>query len=387
MANFENMTRDLIYLDNNATTSLDPEVLDAMRPYLQGLSGNASSQHSIGRHARRGIDIARRQIADGLHSDPRFILFVSGATEANNLAILGAKIRPESTILTSPSEHPSVLEPVEQMRKRGHVTKGASLDHAGRILVPSAGEWNDVALAAVQLANGETGTVQDLPTIARALPTDCWLHCDAVQAVGKIAVDFPSLSASSLSVSAHKIHGPQGIGALIHRDENPFRPLLFGGHQQMGMRPGTEPVAAIVGLGKAVELATQRLEERRTQLQRLRNALEQGLLACVDDIVVNGIADHRVPNTTNISFLGAKAEALVMALDLAGVCCSAGTACASGSMEPSAVLRAMGFAGDRLESAVRFSVSRFTTDEEIHQAVRRIADVVSRVRRSVQSRS
>lgn len=378
------MTRNAIYLDNNATTALAPEVLDAMLPYLEHLSGNASSQHALGRHARRAIDLSRRQIADAVNADPKRILFVSGATEANNLAIFGARIPPGSRIVVNPSEHPSVLEPLEQLKRRGHAVLGIPLDAQGKVKEILAPEMDGIALALVQLANGETGCVQNISLLAQSLPPGCLFHCDAVQAMGKMPLDFSALGVSSMCISGHKVHGPQGIGALIHREEKPFHPLFFGGHQQSGMRPGTEPIAAIVGLGKAVELANLGLRENIAHMKSLRDALERGILANLEDVVVNGAADDRLPNTTNLSFLGTRGEALVMALDLAGVCCSAGTACASGSMEPSAVLKAMGIFGDRLESAVRFSVCMYTRADEIEEAIRRIVEVVPRVRRSVQ---
>lgn len=369
-----------IYLDNNATTQLDPEVLEAMRPYLADVFGNPSSRHSAGRAARQAIDRSMQQIAAALDAQPEQILFTSGATEANNLAI--ASIPDGAHVLVSPADHPSALDAAERLTRRGCEITRLRLTAEGYVSSLSAELRDDTRLVVVQLANSETGCIQPVAELAQQLPEQCRFHCDATQAVGKIPVRFGQLGVTSLSCSGHKLHGPAGVGVLIVRDPEMLRPMMFGGHQQRGLRPGTESVAAIVGMGKAIEIATTRLEEHSQHLGRLRDRFEQLVAERIDSVAFNR-CEHRLPNTSNISFLGAKAEALLIALDLSGVCCSAGTACSSGSLEPSAVLRAMGIEGQRLEGALRFSFGRFNTDEDVDRAVDALVRVCQKVRASI----
>lgn len=360
----------MIYLDNNATTALDPAVFEAMRPYWTGPAGNPSSRHAAGRQARRGIDLARRQIADAINCGIDEIVFTASATEANNLAILGAIGELGARVLANAGEHPSCIEPVAMLSRRGWIVDSLKLDATGRLQLPIDLKTLSPRLAVVQLANGETGCVQDIVAIAVALPKTCGIHCDAVQALGKIAVDFRSLGVSTMSLSGHKIHGPAGVAALIVRGDCRLKPILYGGHQQRGFRPGTEPVALIVGLGEAIRLATSNLETNAAHMRTMRDRLESTLVDRLEGVVRNGPDDgHRLPNCTNLSFPGIRAEPLLIAMDLAGVFASAGAACSSGSLEPSAVLTAMGISGGRLHSAIRFSVSRWTTAQEIDEAV------------------
>lgn len=370
-----------IYLDNNATTPMDPRVADAMQPFLAHFVGNASSSHTIGREARRAIESARCQLAEGLDAERATIVFTSGATEANNLAIYSAAGPTGAHILASPTEHPSCIEPLRQLASRGYQVEWLRVDSDGIVEHIHQHFRRETQLVVVQLANSETGVIQAIAQLASDRPKGCWFHCDAVQAIGKIPVSFAELGVDSMTVSGHKLHGPAGIGALILRDSG-VRPLLLGGHQQKGLRPGTEPIANIVGLGQAVALACNCLAEVGPRLRELRDKIETGVQERMKGALRNGSATLRLPNTTNISFPGTSAEALVMALDLAGVCCSAGTACASGSLEPSYVLAAMGIVGDRLASAVRFCVARQNTSEEIDDAIERIAQVVVQVRSS-----
>ncbi|QDU64939.1 Cysteine desulfurase [Planctomycetes bacterium Pan216] len=369
-----------IYLDNNATTPLDPEVFEEMTPYLAGFHGNPSSQHALGRRARRAIDGARERIAAVLHADPSEIVFTSGATEANNQAVAAIAGRPEGHVLLNPADHPSTLEPTRDLARKGMRVEELSLDGEGFVDRFAEQVRDETRLVVCQLANGESGTVQEIAKLVASMPRGCRFHCDAVQAIGRLPVDFRELGVTTLSLSGHKLHGPVGIGALLVRRDTSCTALLRGGHQQQGLRPGTESVANIVGLGKAIELACRRMPTEIASIAALRDRFEAALLKHLEGTVVNGTTERRLANTSNLSFPGTTAEKLLMALDLAGVCCSAGTACASGSLEPSPVLVAMGLEGDRLNGAVRFSLSRLTTSEEVDLAVDRIARVVERLR-------
>lgn len=371
----------IIYLDNNATTPLDPAVREAMLPYLGGMAGNASSRHSAGRWARKAIDKARRDIADCLDADPEEIFFTSGATEANNWAILSNGPKSTGRVLVSPADHPSAIEPARILAKSfAWSFDELTLDADGRVTNFRAQFQPDARLAIIQLANSETGCIQEVGRLVAECGTNCRFHCDAVQAVGKIPVRFHQLGVASLAISGHKLHGPTGVGALIVRKGFPCPPRLFGGHQEGGFRPGTEPIAAIVGLATAVRITVDGLPTNAARLADLRDRLENRLLAEIPDVICNSPGENRLPNVSNLSFLGVKAETLLIALDLAGVCCSAGTACASGSLEPSPVLRAMGVSKERLDSAIRFSVGRFNTTAEIDDAAERISRCVKQIR-------
>jgi cysteine desulfurase len=366
-----------IYLDNNATTLIDPAVREAMLRFMGSEAGNPSSRHASGRWARRAVEEACEKIAAVLDCDPDQITFTSGATEANNLAITTWRDDPMPTRVLA-TEHPSSLLPARELAKAGHLVDVIDVDAQGRArwdfdrTIPCRG--------IVQWANSETGTWQDIHRIHSLWPGLKELHVDAVQAIGKIRGSFRQSGASTWAISGHKIHGPPGIGALIVRKGTTIRPAFLGGSQQAGLRPGSEPVPLIVGLGQAIHQAADRLDKLQHHLTSCRDRLEQLLFANIPDMVINGAIDHRLPNTSNISFLGARAEAVLMGLDLEGVQASAGTACASGSMEPSPTLLAMGLDRDRVLSALRFSVSRFTTTEEIDQAAAKITSIVAKVR-------
>ena len=322
------------------------------------------------------MDEARERIARGLHCEPGEIIFTSGATEANNLAIAGA-----GPIFLSAAEHPSALEPARELGRRGVEVVELPLTEEGFVADVAGLSSASAGLAVIQLASGETGAVQDVATLVAANPR-LRFHCDAVQAVGRIPVDFKSLGVASLTISGHKLHGPVGIGALVARAGTRLHPMIRGGSQQESRRAGTEPVAAIVGLGLAVEKAVAQRESVASRLAALRDRLESGLASSIPDALVNGPRDpaRRLPNTLNISFPGAPAQALTMALDLAGVCCSAGSACASGSQLPSYALQQMGLAEARVKSAVRFSFGRFTTEGMIDAAIPRVVEAVAAVR-------
>jgi cysteine desulfurase len=372
---------DCIYLDNNATTPLLPAVWEAMRPYFTDVFGNPASAHSAGRRARRALEDARETIAAHLGAEAEEVIFTSGATEANNLALLGLCGEPPGHLLASPIEHPSVAEPLRQLSASGFSFETLSVDAHGRVHASSLAERLRPAtrLVAVMLANHETGTIQPIRALTETLAGRARFHCDATQAVGKVAVHFHDLGVDTLALSAHKFHGPKGIGALLLRRGVTLRPRTWGGHQQRGRRPGTEPVALAVGFACALDHACREMNARLAHVRRLRERFLAQLTAHAAPFVLNSPEDG-LPHTINVSFPGVKADLLLMNLDLAGVACSTGSACSSGSLLPSPVLRAMGVADPLLHSAMRFSLSSLLTMEDIEEAARRIAAVVSRLR-------
>lgn len=373
-----------LYLDNNATTPLLPAVWEAMRPLLTDAFGNAASPHQFGRRARQALETSRERLAALLDASPDEVIFTSGATEANNLALFGFAGSPPGHIVTSPVEHPSVSEPVRRLAEAGFAVSTLPVDEKG---VVREGELEELLrpetrLVTVQMANHETGAVQPIRSITTPGESQAAFHCDAVQAVGKIPVRFHELGVTSLSLSAHKFHGPPGIGALLLRRGTRIPPLFWGGHQQQGRRPGTEPVALVVGLVTALEIALREREMRHERVRHLRRRFLDGLGAAAGPVVQNGPAEGGVPHTLNLSFPGCPADALLMSLDLAGVACSTGSACSSGSLLPSPVLAAMGVSTDRLHSALRFSLSFLLSEEEVDEAVRRISKSVHHLRKA-----
>jgi cysteine desulfurase len=381
----------MIYLDHNATTPLDPEVLEAMRPYLLA-AGNAESRHAAGRRARRAWEAASETVARILGADPDEVIFTSGGTEANNLAIFGlAGTNPEPGpgpihLIASPIEHPAVAEPIARLEADGARVSRPAVDAEGIADAEAmAAEFDDrTRLATLMLANNETGALQPVARLAglasaRGIP----VHTDAVQAVGRIPVDFHALGAATLAASAHKFHGPVGIGLLLVRRGVNLGARLFGGGQQQGRRPGTAAVPLAVGLAAALERWHREADRRMARWAALRDRLETGLIAALgpDRAIVNGPADPvlRLPQTTNIGFVGLDGDALLMQLDLAGIAASLGSACASGSTRPSPTLLAMRLPDDRLRSSVRFSLGAETTGDEIEEAIARIIRVVARI--------
>lgn len=381
---------DCIYLDNNATTPLLPAVWEAMRPYLTEAFGNPASAHVLGRRARRALEDARETIAGHLGADAEEVIFTSGATEANNLALFGMCGEPPGHLLASPLEHPSVAEPLRRLSESGFALDLLSVDQRGLVYASSLTERvrPDTRLIAVMLANHETGVIQPIQSVAESLrDSECSrgataprFHCDATQAAGKVPVHFHDLGVDTLALSAHKFHGPKGIGALLLRRGVKLRPRTWGGHQQHGRRPGTEPVALAVGFACALDWACREMNERLSLVRRLREQFLAQLRDNAAPIVINGPEDG-IPHTINLSFPGVKADLLLMNLDLAGVACSTGSACSSGSLLPSPVLQAMGVAEDVLHSAMRFSLSPLLAPNEIEEAAHRIIAVVSRLRR------
>ena len=371
----------LIYLDNNATTPPLPEVVEVIARVMRDCYGNPGSPHRAGRKARQILEESREQIAGRLQADSKELIFTSGGTEANNLAIRGLTHGLSGTIAISPGEHPSCLEVCTAPAMRAWNLHKFPVDSRG--LLASVEMPTDTRLVAVILAHNETGVVQDVKPLvdachARGVP----LHLDGVQAVGKIEVHFHDLGATTLSFGAHKFHGPRGIGGLLVRDGPRLMPLLRGGHQEFERRPGTEPVALVAGMAKALELWHASREERTRTVSALRDRLQATLMKSCAPTVVNGEAAPRLPNTLNISFPGVDGEAILVALDLEGICCSLGSTCASGSAEPAPILLAMGLTPDLYRSAVRFSLSVLNTLAEIDAATQRIASVVARLRNS-----
>jgi cysteine desulfurase len=356
-----------------------------MRPFFDESFGNPSSAHQHGRRARKALEDAREQIASLLDAYPDEVIFTSGATEANNLAILGLAGEPPGRLIASPIEHPCVIEPLRLLERRGFTLDWLPVDSTGAVGVPPSGGLRapeppeggtsapgDPRLLAVMLVNHETGVVQPVRELRQQSPAA--FHCDAAQAVGKIDVRFHDMGVTSLSLSAHKFHGPKGIGALLLRRGTKLRPLLSGGHQQQGHRPGTEPVALVVGMALALDMACRERAQRTEDVQRLRDRFVAIVTEGASPVVVNGVA--AIPFTLNVSFPGAKADALLMALDLAGVACSTGSACSSGSLLPSPVLRAMGVPDDVLHSAMRFSFSHLLSMDDVEEASRRVVQQV-----------
>jgi len=375
-----------IYLDNNATTRVAPEVLDAMLPCYQNVYGNASSIHAFGQEAKGVLDNARQQIADLLNAEPNEIVFTSGGTESDNLAIRGvteASARPSKHIITTRVEHHAVLHTCQALQKTGVDVTYLPVDSEGlvkpedvrRAITP------DTVLISVMHSNNEIGTTLALKEIGQiALEHDVCFHTDAVQAVGKLPLDVRALKVDLLSVAGHKFHAPKGVGALFVRKGTRLRPLLFGGAHERNRRAGTENIAQIAGIGAAAELAGNGLDERATSIGELRDHFEREVCRRIPDVALNGSRLSRISNTSNLRFERADSESLVINLDLAGVACSTGSACASGSIAPSHVLLALGLPVEQAFSSIRFSLSRYTTREEIDTVLEILPAVVRRCR-------
>jgi len=372
-----------IYMDANATTPLLPEVLEAVQPFFINSFGNASSIHQHGQHARAAVERAREQAAALLHCRPADIVFTSGGTESDNTALFGI-LRPGDHLITSSIEHHAVLHAALKAQERGIEVAYLPVSSSGivdpfdvyRALKPNT------KLISVMMANNETGVIQPVEQIGKiAAEAEVAFHTDAVQAAGKIPIDVAAIGCHMLSISGHKLHAPQGIGVLYVRRGTRFEPLLFGGAHERQRRAGTENVAGIVGLGKAAEIALASLTDGTDdRIGVMRDRLEQGLLAKIDECGVNGAGQPRVPNTTNVSFDHLEGEALVIALDLKGLAVSGGSACSSGSTEPSHVLKAMGLPLAQSGASLRFSLSRLNTDADIDAALELVPAAVAHLR-------
>jgi cysteine desulfurase len=376
----------LIYLDYNATTPVRPEVVAAMLPYLRTHFGNPSSVHWAGRRAKQGLETAREQVAALIQCRPAEVLFTSGGTESNNLALAGvlrsARVR-GSHVVTTAIEHSSILEPLQAMANSGVSFTQLPVNSEGRINAEdlALAIRPDTALVSIGVANHEIGTIQPVAALSRvAKERKILFHVDAVQAAGKLPLDVNALGVDLLSLSAHKIYGPKGVGALYVRKGTEIAPLMYGGPQEREKRAGTENVAAIVGFGVAAVLAAQELETNAAHYLRLTTKLRNGVIQRIKGTCMNSPAIDCLPNTVNIGFADATGEGLMMGLDLAGVAVSTGSACAAGSLEPSHVLLALGRDPDAAKSALRFSVGIDTTEAEIDRVLDVLPRVVERVR-------
>jgi cysteine desulfurase len=375
-----------VYLDNNATTAVAPEVFEAMKPYFLDDHGNASSIHWYGQRARAAIEASREQLAHLLNARSSEIVFTSGGTESDNASlfgIAGASRSETKHVITTTIEHSAVLHTAKELEKRGVRVTYVPVGSSG-VVDPADVEkaiGPDTILISVMHANNELGTIQPLEEIGLiAREHDIYFHTDAVQSVGKIPVDVENLGVDLLSLSAHKLHGPKGVGALYIRKGAILRPLMYGGHHERDRRPGTENVPGIVGLGKAAELAGEHLAEEMERVGALRDRLENGILASVPLATVSGDESRRLPSTSNISFDFIEGEGFVIAMDLKGVACSTGAACSSGSIEPSHVLTAIGRKFEQARSSIRFSLGRFNTSEDVDYALEALPRVVEQLR-------
>jgi len=409
-----------VYLDFNATTPVEPEVLDAMIPYFSAEFANAASIHTPGQRARAAVETAREQVAALVGARPQEIVFTSGGTESDNHAIFGVvnplvsapfpkldkqdEFPPQHHVLshhkhiiTTAVEHEAVLNACQALEKDGVQVTYLSVDRDGRVdpdavsraiqtgrsdpKIFSRTAPPPTTLITIMHANNELGTVQPLEEIGRiAKEADVYFHADAVQSAGKMPIDVNALQVDLLSVSGHKLYAPKGVGALYVRGGTRLRQLLYGGHHQRGFRPGTENVAGIVGLGKAAEIARKSLPEDARRVSALRDQLQQGLLRRVPQSRVNGGAAPRTPNTTNLVFPGVEGEALLIALDLKGLACSTGAACSSGAVEPSHVLTAIGLPPEEARASLRFSLGRHTTPADIDFAMNVVPAAVAQLR-------
>ncbi|MEM8809595.1 MAG: cysteine desulfurase NifS [Cyanobacteria bacterium P01_G01_bin.38] len=374
----------VIYLDNNATTRVDPDVLEAMLPYLSDLYGNPSSMHSFGGQVGAAIQDARVQVADLLGAEDTEIIFNSCGSEGNNTAIHAAlAAQPEKRhIVTTAVEHPAILNVCKHLEKKGYTVTYLSVDGRGQVdlMEVEAAITGGTALVTTMYANNETGVIFPVEQIG-AIAKECGatFHVDAVQAVGKVPINLKDSTIDMLTLSGHKLHAPKGVGVLYVRRGFRFRPFLLGGHQERGRRAGTHNVAGIIALGKAAELAREHLSNVQQERQ-LRDLLETELLARIPDCEVNGGGTTRLPNTTNIGFKYIEGEAILFMLNQHSICASSGSACTSGSLDPSHVLTAMGLPYTILHGSIRFSLSRFTTAEEVQKVIEVMPGIVEKLR-------
>ncbi|MDR9467086.1 cysteine desulfurase NifS [Marinospirillum sp.] len=378
---------DTIYLDNNATTRVDPEVVEALLPYLTEQFGNPSSLHSYGNRVGLALKTARQQVQSllGAEHDSE-IVFTSCGTESDSTAILSAlKAQPDRReIITTVVEHPAVLALCEYLEKEGYILHYLKVDDKGRLDLDEYRSLlsDRVALVSVMWANNETGTIFPVEQMAEmAWEAGVMFHTDAVQAVGKIPMNLKNTKIDLLSLSGHKLHAPKGIGVLYLRRGTRFRPLLRGGHQERGRRAGTENSASIVALGKAAEMAEAALEYENTQVRYLRDKLEQGILSRVNYAFATGDVENRLPNTSDIAFEYIEGESILLLLNKFGIAASSGSACTSGSLEPSHVMRAMGLPYTAAHGTVRFSLSRYTTEAEIDRVIEVVPGIIEQLRK------
>jgi len=376
---------NIIYVDNNATTRVDPAVVEAMMPYYSEYYGNPSSMHAFGGNVGRAVNEARENVASLINASPDEIIFTSCGTESDSTAIWTtiSSIPDKKHIITSRVEHPAVKNLYEHLAKKGYKVTFVPVDRQGILDLDFLYDHltEDTALISIMWANNETGNIYPIDEITRAAKDrGIVVHTDAVQAVGKVPVDVQKTRVDLLSLSGHKIHAPKGVGALYVRKGTKFTPFLIGGHQENGRRGGTENVANIVGLGKASMLAADLPKSVMTEVGRLRDRLEQGLISRVQSSMVNGDPASRLPNTTNISFEYIEGESILLMMNELNICASSGSACTSGSLEPSHVLRAMGIPFTAAHGSIRFSLSHYNTEEEMDFIVDNMAPIIDRLR-------
>ncbi|MBO4511489.1 MAG: cysteine desulfurase NifS [Victivallales bacterium] len=376
---------ETVYFDNNATTAVAPEVFEAMTPFLTRLYGNPSSIHTFGGQVMAHIDQARERLATLLGAQTSEVIFTSCGTESDNAALRSAMLtqKGRNKLVVSQVEHPAILNVAKDLERNGTLVERLPVDTNGRLDMERAKELIDeqTALVSVMWANNETGNIQPVRELAElAHSKGALFHTDAVQAVGKVPMNLSEGWVDFLSLSGHKLHAPKGVGALYVRRGVRFHPFVIGGHQEDSRRAGTENVASVVGLGMAAELAAQNIDKENTQVAKLRDRLEQGILNAIPEVRVNGDREHRLPNTTNISFEYIEGESILNLLDQFGICASSGSACTTGSLEPSHVLRAMGLPYTAAHGAIRFSLSRYNTLEEVDFVLEKLPPIIARLR-------
>ena len=376
-----------VYFDNNATTRVAPEVRDVMLPFFDGLYGNPSSMHEFGGRVSKYVDRAREEVARFVNCSPEEIIFTSCATESDNAAIRGTAdwFGKDLKVITTAVEHPAVLQPVRRLKAQGHETVELPVNGVGQIdldqLRAELASAKGPKLVSAMWANNETGTLFPIAKIAEICREyGAVLHTDAVQAAGKAKIDVQAVPVDMLSISGHKFHAPKGIGFMYVRKGTKIKPFMLGGHQESGRRAGTENVPYIVGLAKACELARLGMADEERKLTALRDRLEAGILAKCPDVRVNGDRENRLPNTLNVSFEYIEGEAIAYHLSDLGICISTGSACASGSLDPSHVIRAMGVPFTAVHGSVRFSLSRYSTDEEVDYVLEKLPPVIANLR-------
>ncbi len=374
-----------IYFDNNATTRVDDEVYEAMKPYFCSLYGNPSSMHTFGGQVGIQVREARERVAHLLGCDPSEIIFTSCGTESDSAAIHGtlAASPQKRKVITTRVEHPAVLAVCRELENHGHTVIELGVDKVGRLDLNELERHldNDTALVSIMYANNETGVIFPIEQIAEmVISRGIVFHTDAVQVVGKIPLNLSKSRINLLSLSGHKLHAPKGVGVLYVKKGTRIAPWMLGGHQEGGRRAGTENVPGIIALGKACELADRHMEEENTRVKALRDKLEREILASCTDSRINGDTEARLPNTTNISFEYIEGEAILLLLDRFGICASSGSACTSGSLEPSHVLRAMGVPFTAAHGSIRFSLSRYNTEDEVDFTIQKMPQIISRLR-------
>ena len=380
--------QSVYYLDNNATTRVAPEVVEAMLPYLTEQWGNPSSAYTFGKKAGHAVAEAREKVAALINANPREIIFTSCGTESNNAAINSALTSQPGKrhVITTVVEHSANIQFGQTLEKRGCEVTWIPVDRAGQLDVHEIHEAirEDTAIVSVMLANNETGViypVEEIAAICRA--KGVLFHTDAVQTPGKLKLDVKAMEVDFLSLSAHKLHAPKGIGVLYVRKGVSFQPYVMGGGQEQGRRGGTENVANMVAFGKAAEIAVASLEENLDRIRALRDRMEEGIISSIEGVTRNGAKEPRLANTSNLSFTNCEAEAILLLLDREGICASSGSACTTGSMAPSHVLTAMGLTPELAMGAVRLSLSKYSTDEEVDHLLAKMPEIVSKLRGTI----